>query len=494
MTPPFWLPLHRLVQHLLSLLQLKKEFREFQFPKFPGKWPFHLSDQQVEARRRGLESYMEEGQGCWQKGHEGGWRRGGEGGGGGQHGLESYMQECQGCWQKGDEGGGEGGGNTALRATWKKVRAAGRRGMKGGEGGEVEEGGGQHGLESYMQECQGCWQKGDEGGGEGGGATRPWELHGRRSGLLAEGGWRRGGGGGGATRPWELHGRRSGLLAEGGWRRGEGGGQHGLESYMEEGQGCWQKGDEGGGRGGNTALRATWKKVRAAGRRGMKEGGGGGQHGLESYMQEGQGCWQKGDEGGGEGGGATRPWELHARRSGLLAEGGWRRGGGGGNTALRATCKKVRAAGRRGMKEGGGGQHGLESYMEEGHEGGLGWKVEHFMHKMFDYKFIIMCLFSIQYSTLILFGSIHMLSCNLVWSLLQQLQNICITNKEERASKAWNAIFDSSALQIVNQFCWQNLKWWTVDSCCSLCHSSHRGLWHYEEVLVRIKRREGDRW
>lgn len=39
--------------------KLKKEFREFQFPKFPGKWPFHLSDQQLENRRKTLESYLE---------------------------------------------------------------------------------------------------------------------------------------------------------------------------------------------------------------------------------------------------------------------------------------------------------------------------------------------------------------------------------------------------------------------------------------------------
>ena len=42
--------------------QLKKEFRDYQFPKFPGKWPFHLSDQQLEARRKGLEAYLEQGQ------------------------------------------------------------------------------------------------------------------------------------------------------------------------------------------------------------------------------------------------------------------------------------------------------------------------------------------------------------------------------------------------------------------------------------------------
>lgn len=46
---------------LPSSFQLKKEFREFQFPKFPGKWPFHLSDQQLENRRKTLESYLEKG-------------------------------------------------------------------------------------------------------------------------------------------------------------------------------------------------------------------------------------------------------------------------------------------------------------------------------------------------------------------------------------------------------------------------------------------------
>ena len=46
---------------MLSSFQLKKEFREFQFPKFPGKWPFHLSDQQLENRRKTLESYLEKG-------------------------------------------------------------------------------------------------------------------------------------------------------------------------------------------------------------------------------------------------------------------------------------------------------------------------------------------------------------------------------------------------------------------------------------------------
>jgi len=38
---------------------LKKEFPDFQFPKMPGKWPFTLSDQQLDTRRRGLEQYLE---------------------------------------------------------------------------------------------------------------------------------------------------------------------------------------------------------------------------------------------------------------------------------------------------------------------------------------------------------------------------------------------------------------------------------------------------
>ena len=38
---------------------LKRELPEFVFPKMPGKWPFSLSDQQLDARRRGLEHYLE---------------------------------------------------------------------------------------------------------------------------------------------------------------------------------------------------------------------------------------------------------------------------------------------------------------------------------------------------------------------------------------------------------------------------------------------------
>ncbi|ENN77999.1 hypothetical protein D910_03336 [Dendroctonus ponderosae] len=38
---------------------LKKEFVGYNFPKLPGKWPFTLSEQQLDARRRGLEQYLE---------------------------------------------------------------------------------------------------------------------------------------------------------------------------------------------------------------------------------------------------------------------------------------------------------------------------------------------------------------------------------------------------------------------------------------------------
>ncbi|XP_061787344.1 sorting nexin-27a isoform X2 [Nerophis lumbriciformis] len=38
---------------------LKREFSNFNFPKLPGKWPFSLSEQQLDARRRGLEEYIE---------------------------------------------------------------------------------------------------------------------------------------------------------------------------------------------------------------------------------------------------------------------------------------------------------------------------------------------------------------------------------------------------------------------------------------------------
>lgn len=37
---------------------LKREFNDFSFPNFPGKWPFKLSDQQLESRRNSLENYL----------------------------------------------------------------------------------------------------------------------------------------------------------------------------------------------------------------------------------------------------------------------------------------------------------------------------------------------------------------------------------------------------------------------------------------------------
>jgi sorting nexin-27 len=38
---------------------LRREFLGFNFPRLPGKWPFVLSEQQLDTRRRGLEQYME---------------------------------------------------------------------------------------------------------------------------------------------------------------------------------------------------------------------------------------------------------------------------------------------------------------------------------------------------------------------------------------------------------------------------------------------------
>merc|ERR1712240_906927 len=38
---------------------LKQEFIGFNFPRLPGKWPFNLSEQQLDSRRRGLELYLE---------------------------------------------------------------------------------------------------------------------------------------------------------------------------------------------------------------------------------------------------------------------------------------------------------------------------------------------------------------------------------------------------------------------------------------------------
>ena len=41
--------------------QLKKDYPDFMFPSLPGKWPFKMSDQQLDTRRRGLEQYLEKG-------------------------------------------------------------------------------------------------------------------------------------------------------------------------------------------------------------------------------------------------------------------------------------------------------------------------------------------------------------------------------------------------------------------------------------------------
>ncbi|XP_061674958.1 sorting nexin-27b [Syngnathoides biaculeatus] len=46
-------------QFVILYQNLKREFGSFTFPKLPGKWPFSLSEQQLDARRRGLEEYLE---------------------------------------------------------------------------------------------------------------------------------------------------------------------------------------------------------------------------------------------------------------------------------------------------------------------------------------------------------------------------------------------------------------------------------------------------
>ena len=38
---------------------LKREFPDFNFPSFPSKWPFKLSEQQLDQRRRSLENYLD---------------------------------------------------------------------------------------------------------------------------------------------------------------------------------------------------------------------------------------------------------------------------------------------------------------------------------------------------------------------------------------------------------------------------------------------------
>ena len=46
---------------LVTLIQLKRQFNDFIFPKLPGKKPFALNAAQVDLRRRGLEDYMDKG-------------------------------------------------------------------------------------------------------------------------------------------------------------------------------------------------------------------------------------------------------------------------------------------------------------------------------------------------------------------------------------------------------------------------------------------------
>ena len=51
---------YREFAHLHSMLH--QEFSDFTFPKMPGKHLFQLSEQQLDARRRGLEQYLEKGE------------------------------------------------------------------------------------------------------------------------------------------------------------------------------------------------------------------------------------------------------------------------------------------------------------------------------------------------------------------------------------------------------------------------------------------------
>jgi len=50
---------YRQFAHLHSMLH--QEFPDFIFPKMPGKRLFQLNEQQLDARRRGLEQYLEKG-------------------------------------------------------------------------------------------------------------------------------------------------------------------------------------------------------------------------------------------------------------------------------------------------------------------------------------------------------------------------------------------------------------------------------------------------
>ena len=39
--------------------ELMKIFTDFEYPRFPGKWPFQLSEVQMEKRRAALENYLQ---------------------------------------------------------------------------------------------------------------------------------------------------------------------------------------------------------------------------------------------------------------------------------------------------------------------------------------------------------------------------------------------------------------------------------------------------
>lgn len=50
---------HRNIGIIIIIVKMLFVRVGFTFPKLPGKWPFTLSEQQLDARRRGLEQYLE---------------------------------------------------------------------------------------------------------------------------------------------------------------------------------------------------------------------------------------------------------------------------------------------------------------------------------------------------------------------------------------------------------------------------------------------------
>ncbi|XP_033125208.1 sorting nexin-27-like [Anneissia japonica] len=50
---------HRFSEFAALHANLKREFVDYQFPKFPSKWPFSLSEKQLDTRRRELQQYLE---------------------------------------------------------------------------------------------------------------------------------------------------------------------------------------------------------------------------------------------------------------------------------------------------------------------------------------------------------------------------------------------------------------------------------------------------